>query len=123
MRWDSGPPERDEGRATPDPADTTDSIPAPIKTSSHLYPNGTRRRRAAARRSPPLAPCSCIRDPLTDRHYCGGEITDKQLQGAIAAAHHILGAGYLPIFDLPTLRALWKSGHHQLVDELCGGDL
>jgi hypothetical protein len=82
---------------------------------------GARQRRRASRRIPPIGACSCVRDPLTDRHRCD-EISDRQLQGAVAAAHHILAAGCLPIFDLPTLRALWKSGHHQLVDELRGGD-
>lgn len=80
-------------------------------------------RRRDSRRLPPIGICGCIRDPDHDRHGCGGEITDRQLQGAVDAAPHILDAGYLPIFDLPTLRELWKSGHHQLVDELRGGDL
>ena len=70
----------------------------------------------------PLSLCGCVRDPDHDRHSCGEQITDAQLQGAVDAAHHILAAGYLPIFDLPTLRELWKSGHHQLVDELRGED-
>jgi hypothetical protein len=78
-------------------------------------------RCAASRRLPPIGACGCIRDPFTDRHRCGGEISDRQLQGAVDAAHHILDAGYLPIFDVATLRELWKSGHHQLVDELRGG--
>jgi hypothetical protein len=69
----------------------------------------------------PLQPCGCVRDPDHDRHFCGAELSDTQLQGAVHAAHHILDAGYLPIFDLTTLRGLWQSGHHQLVDELRGG--
>ncbi|MGO8772066.1 MAG: hypothetical protein ACLQIK_08400 [Mycobacterium sp.] len=44
------------------------------------------------------------------------------IDAGAAAATHLLDTGYLPIFDLPTLRELWRGGHHQLVDELRGGD-
>jgi hypothetical protein len=86
-------------------------------------PAALQRRRKASRRLPSIGTCGCIRDPQHNRHRCGGQITDRQLQGAVDAAHHLLDAGYPPIFDVPTLRELWKSGHHQLVDELRGGDL
>ncbi len=78
------------------------------------------RRRQESRRLPPIGTCGCVRDPLTDRHRCG-EVSDKLVQGAVDAAHHILDAGYPPIFDAATLRALWKSGNQRLVDELAGG--
>lgn len=34
-------------------------------------------------------------------------MTEHQLDGAEAAAKHLLGQGLLPIFDTPTLRAMW----------------
>jgi hypothetical protein len=73
------------------------------------------------RRLPPLGACGCIRDPLTDRHRCGAQISDKQLQAAVEAAEHLLDRDLTPIFDADTLRELWRRGHHQLVDELLGG--
>jgi hypothetical protein len=81
-----------------------------------------RRRLAAARLQPLDCPGRC-RDPLTE---CPCEIypappSDKMVDGALQAAHHLRDAGLTPIFDLPTLRALWRSGHHKLVDELRGG--
>jgi hypothetical protein len=96
-------PEVGEGRATPSPADVEKVLTeAPITNPPSIAqpPHGDglaamRRRRRDSRRLPPLAPCGCVRDPLTDRHYCGAQISDRQLQGAIHAAHHILGAGYL----------------------------
>lgn len=116
-----GPPEDDAAREAHQTYPGT-SVKGLAKTHTR-HPKGTTAglRYAAARRLPPLAPCGCRRDPLTDRHRCDDEISDRQLQAAVQAAHHILGAGYLPIFDLPTLRELWRGGHHQLVDELRGG--
>jgi hypothetical protein len=67
---------------------------------------------------PPLGRCGCIRDPLFDRHHCGSEISGRMVHAAAMAAHHLLDAGYPPIFDVATLRAMWRAGHHQLVDQL-----
>jgi hypothetical protein len=146
-RRDSGPPglEVGEGRPPGEPANvekvvSSHSSPSPTPTTAKKQKPArvdciTNRRqcgddtlaalhrRLVSRRLPPIGTCGCIRDPQHDRHRCGDQITDRQLQGAVDAAHHILEAGYLPIFDVPTLRELWKSGHHQLVDELRGGDL
>ena len=47
-------------------------------------------------------------------------LSDKQTEGAVLAAAHLRDAGLLPVFDLPTLRCMWRSGHHALVDELRG---
>jgi hypothetical protein len=132
MSPDNGPgppgPEVGEGRATPSPADVEKVLTEPpiTNTTSITQPRhgdglaAMRRRRRDSRRLPPIGACGCIRDPSHDRHRCGAQISDKQLQAAVDAAHHIIDAGYLPIFDVPTLRALWKSGHHELVDELHG---
>jgi hypothetical protein len=77
----------------------------------------------AKRRSHPIGTCGCIRDPDHDRHRCASTISDRQVQAALDAADHLRAEGCMPIFDLPTLREMWKSGHHTLVDELRGGDL
>ena len=37
--------------------------------------------------------------------------TENQLNGAVAAAEHLMGLGLPPIFALDTLRALWKREH------------
>ena len=116
MRRDSGPPEKEAGPLAKGPANAEDT---PITSTASL--NGARRRCAAARRLLPLGRCGCIRDPDHDRHRCGGQISERQVAGAVAAAHHLRSAGLPPIFDLPTLRALWRPGHHQLVDQLRGG--
>ena len=67
------------------------------------------------------ARAGCIRDPDHDRHRCRGEISDKMREAAADAARHLTANGYLPLFDAPTLRELWRSGYADLVDELRGG--
>jgi hypothetical protein len=41
-----------------------------------------------------------------------------QVRGAVAAAEHLLDLGYTPLFDAPTLQALWVAGHWRLVERL-----
>lgn len=41
-----------------------------------------------------------------------------QTRGAVAAAGHLLDLGYTPLFDTPTLQALWAAGHWHLVERL-----
>lgn len=73
------------------------------------------RRRAAAVRSAPISSCSCnIRDPEVDKHRCGSGITDKQADGAVAAAQHLAAAGIPGLFDVELCRAMFRRGHHQL---------
>jgi hypothetical protein len=38
--------------------------------------------------------------------------------GAVAAAEHLLDQGLTPLFDAPTLQALWAAGHWRLVERL-----
>ena len=47
--------------------------------------------------------------------------SEKHVDGAVAAAEHLLAVDLPPLFDLDTLRAMYRAGHHQLVDELRGG--
>src|SRR5271166_5171640 len=94
-----GPPgvQVGEGRATPSPADVDKVLNKPpiTNTPSITQPRhgdalaAMRRRRRASRRLPPLPPCSCIRDPLTDRHRCDG-ISRKQIDAAAQAAEWLL---------------------------------
>jgi hypothetical protein len=47
------------------------------------------------------------------------------LDAAAAAAKHLLQAGLPPMFDVDTLRGMWRHGHHQLAQhcyQLAGGD-
>jgi hypothetical protein len=41
-----------------------------------------------------------------------------QIRGAVAAAEHLLDQGLTPLFDAPTLQALWVAGHWRLVERL-----
>jgi len=78
-------------------------------------------RRESALRSAPLGLCGCVRDPDHDRHRCDA-LSDQQIVGAVAAAHHLLARGLPPIFDRPILVAMWRSGNHKLVDRVRGVD-
>jgi hypothetical protein len=78
-------------------------------------------RRESALRSTPLGVCACVRDPDHDRHRCDA-LSDQQIVGAVAAAHHLLARDLPPIFDRSTLVELWRNGHHRLVDRVRGVD-
>ena len=41
-----------------------------------------------------------------------------QIRGAVAAAEKLLDLGYTPVFDTPTLQALWTAGHWHLLERL-----
>lgn len=67
------------------------------------------RRRVAAKRSVPLQ-CGC-RDPHECRCWRDQSArTERLTDAARYAAEHILEAGYTPLLDLETLRALWRRG-------------
>jgi hypothetical protein len=40
------------------------------------------------------------------------------IDGAADAAAHLLAHGLTPVFDIDTLREMWRAGHHRLVDRL-----
>jgi hypothetical protein len=119
----------------PQPADAVTSSSSPPATTTEaegfFHDSGTgrychadtvaglHRRRNASWRMLPLD-CGC-RDPLGCR--CDDPpLSDRQAFGAVAAAHHLLGENLTPIFDRPTLVALWRNGHHRLVDRVRGVD-
>jgi hypothetical protein len=88
---------------------------APLRHNDPLQ-----RRRAAARRLPPLGRCGCIHDPLHDRHRCGDEITDNLVDGYRDAVRHLRGLGLPAAPFLPEMRALWRRGpeERRLVAEI-----
>jgi hypothetical protein len=86
---------------------------------------GHRRRREAALRLPPLE--SGRRDPLSFAeiadcvqrdHRDEQPPTDHELDGAKAAAEHLLAAGYAPLLRLDVIRALWRRRDRELAHEL-----
>lgn len=77
-----------------------------------------RRRRRASYRLVPLGATGNVRDPWQPWR---APLSECQVDGAVAAAEHLRGVGLVPCFDVDTLRAMWRAGHHQLVDELRGG--
>ncbi|WP_165796355.1 hypothetical protein [Mycobacterium ahvazicum] len=104
---ESGPPNEEKA-----PRGLIDSFRGHHTTST----NGPeyRRRYAAKLRATPLGACSCIRDPEFDRHRCGRNITDAQVDGAAAALNHLATLGYPGIVDIDTCRGLWRRGHRAL---------
>jgi hypothetical protein len=121
-----GPPGREKaGGFPPQEPHTAATSPHPRPSTSQISGAGQRWRHGGARResalrSTPLGPCGCIRDPDHDRHRCAG-ISPKMVDAAAEAARHLLAVDLVPVFDLPTLRAMWRSGYADLVDELGGG--
>ncbi len=82
---------------------------------------------------PTRCPCSCAAAPGVLQVRAVGQwppgsvgavatekLSDKQLDGAVDAAARLRDAGLEPLFDLPTLRVMWKAGHHRLVSTPCG---
>ena len=67
-------------------------------------------RVAAARaglRKPPLA-CGC-HDPAY--HQCRREpLSQLQIDAAVATAHDLFALGLPPLFDVATIKALWRGG-------------
>ncbi|HWU39573.1 MAG TPA: hypothetical protein VN203_18140, partial [Candidatus Acidoferrum sp.] len=45
-------------------------------------------------------------------------LTDAQVDGAVAAAEHLLSHGLPPLFEADVLRAMWQHGHRQLACDL-----
>ena len=81
---------------------------------THSLTTGLTRRRAAARRMPPLAPCGCIRDPDNDSHPCGGDHSDNMAAAAVAAVALLDGLGTPALLDPRTCRAMWRIGHRRM---------
>ncbi|PEG58592.1 hypothetical protein CQY21_21580 [Mycolicibacterium boenickei] len=69
------------------------------------------RRRKAAHRCQPLE-CGC-QDPWICRCH-DPELTDQQIEAAINAAELLLQHGLMPLFTIPTRRALWRVGRRDL---------
>jgi hypothetical protein len=45
-------------------------------------------------------------------------LTPHQVDGAVAAANHLLGLGLSPLFNTDTLRGIWRRGHRDLAVRL-----
>ena len=45
-------------------------------------------------------------------------MSEAQVQGAVAAAQHLLAEDMVPLFDHATLRAMWKAGHREIAERL-----
>jgi hypothetical protein len=104
----NGPPKEVEGRTTPHHQGGQPSTSQTNQLHSHAadasHSSRTRRqtrvcRAAPRRRRPEQEPAA-------------------QIRGAVAAAEHLLDLGYTPLFDPPTLQALWAAGHWRLVERL-----
>lgn len=83
-------------------------------TATNCAAAGLHRRRHAAARCVPLD--DGHRDPW--RPWRPEQHSAKQIEGAVDAAYHLLGADLLPLFDVETLRGMWKAGHRDLAEEL-----
>jgi hypothetical protein len=70
------------------------------------------RRRVASRRLVPLA-CGCA-DPWICR-CTDPPLSERMVDAGVGAAAHLLAADLPPMFDPPTLRAMWRQGHQQVV--------
>jgi hypothetical protein len=74
-----------------------------------------RRRRQASQRIPRMA---CGRaDPLTCLCDEDKPLSPSYIRGADRATRHLLDCGLLPAFSPATMRAMWRAGHRQLVEE------
>jgi hypothetical protein len=131
-----GPPDQGNGPPGPpqpqDATNTSQATQATTEASGHSHAKragrqcgaemlaGLRRRRATARRLPPIGPCGCIRDPDFDRHRCGRETITSMVDGYRDAALHLRALGLLPAPLLPEMRALWRRGpeERRLVAEI-----
>jgi hypothetical protein len=83
-------------------------------TVSHPGVAGWYRRHRAAERLAPLADGTV--DPwLKDIRP---RLTPQQIDGAVAAAWHLQTCGLPPLFDVDTLRGMWKHGYRQLARHL-----
>lgn len=95
----------DEGRATASPADALKLV----TTTANQRRQNTAPGRLCA------VSARQRRRPTPHRR---GHPSAAQIQGAVAAAEHLLGLGYTPLFNTPTLQALWTAGHWRLVKRL-----
>jgi hypothetical protein len=60
---------------------------------------------------PPLAPCSCVRDPLTDRHRCQAQpLTGHQLHAWTHTIEHLAGLGLPAVVPAEVVRAVGDYG-------------
>jgi hypothetical protein len=120
-----GPPGDDDGRPhhrKPATTEEPSASPTPNTTSVSAQPRqcaadtvaGLHRRRRAEQRCEPLH--GGLRDPW--QPYRPERLSAVQVQAAVDAAEHLLELGYPPLFDFPTLQAMWTAGHWKLVEEL-----
>lgn len=120
----AGPPENGESRATASPAlkeshqNSTNSFQTsgPMRQCAAVRP--WRRRRDAADRCEPLGETANVRDPW--RSWRPEQLSEKQIQAAVETAALLTALNLPPMFDIDTLRALWRAGFHALVDTLRG---
>ncbi|MGD1237285.1 hypothetical protein [Mycobacterium seoulense] len=73
------------------------------------------RRRRAAKRVPPIDDEGTV-DPWL--RSVRPPLTRPQIDGAVAAAEHLLTQGLPPVFDIGVIRAMWKAGHRDLACDL-----
>lgn len=119
------PPGDGEGRPPTGPADVEEAVTQPPITNDaqrnaaprQCAADALRRRRLASYRLVPLE--SGHRDPW--QPWRPETLSDKQVDGVVAAVEHLAAVGLPALVDVHTQRALWRSGHHRLVNQLRGG--
>ena len=77
------------------------------------------RRAAAGPRGDPLSPAE-VADCHPRQPRRETQPSPKMVDAGAAAAEHLLEHGLVPVFDVATLRLMWKAGHHRLVDRVRG---
>lgn len=75
-----------------------------------------RRRRQASQRIPRTA-CGHADPPLTCLCDEDESLSPSYIRGAVRATRHLLDCGMLPAFSPATLRAMWRAGYRQLVED------
>jgi hypothetical protein len=55
-----------------------------------------------------------VRDPW--QQWRPERLSDVQIEAAVAAAHHLLSQDLPPMFDVDTLRAMWRAGRRELAE-------
>ena len=117
----TGPPERENPRGVPTPGLTQTSPTHTADESESI---------AAVRQCAALKSRRRKREPLHGDGHGDGDVreperpeklSEKQIEAAAEAAEYLLAQGLMPIFNLDTLRAMWRAGHRALVDTLRGG--
>jgi hypothetical protein len=80
--------------------------------------DGHRRRYdAAGRTGDPLSPAE-VADCRPRGRQRNRRPSPKMVDAGAAAAEHLLDIGLTPILPIEMLRAMWRAGHHRLVDRV-----